>query len=101
MILAVARRNRQIVDAGNTQPHQSLVVEFPILVTVGTIVLAAIVMPLVRKPHSDAITGKRPRFLDESVVELASPLAREKRDDLAASLEKLRAVAPTTIFRVC
>jgi hypothetical protein len=43
---------------------------------------------------------KSPDFLDQAVVELAVPLARQERLDGRAALQKLRAIAPTTVRRV-
>src|SRR5262252_9849726 len=40
------------------------------------------------------------RFLDQTIVEFAGPLAGEKGDDLPASVEELRAVSPARVERV-
>src|SRR5262249_59750627 len=49
--LALVRGDRQVVDAGDAQTHQPLVIELPVLVAVGAEVLAAVVVPFVGAPH--------------------------------------------------
>src|SRR5882672_4063363 len=100
VILAVGSRDRQIVDAGNAHPHQARLVELPVFVAVRTIVLATVVVPFVRETHCDAVPVEGPHLLDEAVVQLPGPLASQERDNLAAPLEELRAVAPATVFRI-
>src|SRR4029077_2048058 len=74
VILPLALRDRQIVDAGDAQAHQAVLVEFPILVAVAAEPIAAVVMPFIGKAHGDAVLAERPDFLDQAVVELALPL---------------------------
>ena len=59
--------------------------------------MIAVVMPFVGEAHGNAIVVKGPNLLDEPVVELAVPLARQERLDGLAALEKLRAVPPAAI----
>src|SRR5262249_52827600 len=84
--LALVRGDRQVVDAGDAETHQPLVVELPVLVAVGSEVLAAVVVPFVGEPHGDAIAGERPELLDQAVVQLAVPFPREELDDGRAAL---------------
>src|SRR5215470_641384 len=93
-ILALGVLDRQIVDACNAHLHQPLLIELPVLVAVGTVVLAAVVVPLVSEAHRDPVAGKRPQLLDQPVIELAGPLAGQERDDFAPALQELGAVAP-------
>ena len=44
---------------------------------------------------------KRPQFLDEPVVQLPGPFAREKSNDFGPSVDELRAVPPSRVDRVC
>src|SRR5690348_4939176 len=81
-------------------PHESELVELPVLVAVGTEPVARIVVPFVGEAHRDAISLAGPDFLDEPVVELPGPLALQEFDDGRAPGEELRAVAPRTIYRV-
>ena len=57
-------------------------------------------MPFVGEAHGDAVVAKGPDFLDEAVVELAVPLARQECLDRLAALQKLRAVAPAAVGRI-
>lgn len=68
--------NRRIVDAGDAAAHQAVGVEFPVLVAVGAIPMAAVVVPFVGKAHGDAVVAKAPELLDQPVVQLALPFAR-------------------------
>src|SRR5580692_4516314 len=54
-------------------------------------------MRLVGKPHRNAISTERPKLLDQSVFELARPLAREERNNLFTSVYKLSAIAPAAV----
>src|SRR5262249_23073584 len=75
MVLALAVLDRKIIDGGDAQPHQTVLVKLPVLVAVTTEPVTAIVVPLVGEPHGDAVVAERPYLLDQSVVELLIPLA--------------------------
>jgi len=60
--------DRQIVGAGKAPLHEALWVEFPVLVAVAAEPLAGIVASFVGKAHRDAVIGKRPQFLDQTVI---------------------------------
>ena len=77
MVFAVTGIDRQIVDAGDASPHQTLLVKFPVLVAVAAEPVAAVVVPFVSKPHSDAIVPERPDLLDKTIVQLALPFSRQ------------------------
>src|ERR1044072_8036860 len=94
-VLAIRFLDRQIVDAGITPAHQSVVVEFPVLVSVRAKPILRVVVPLICEAHGDAISVEGPQLLDEPVVEFFRPLAFEKPDDLRAAVGKLSAVSPT------
>src|SRR5215813_13346657 len=98
--LAIARGDRQVVDAGEAQPHQALIVELPVLVAVGAEVVTAVVAPLVGEANGDPVAGERPELLDEAIVELAVPFAGEELDDRGPAAEKLGAVPPAAVFAV-
>src|ERR1700722_1608301 len=100
MIFALGLRNRQIVDAGDAQSHQSMLVEFPVFIAVAAKPMTAVVVPLVGKSHGYSVVAKGPEFLDEPIVEFAGPLAREKRLDGIAPLQEFGAVAPTALLRI-
>ena len=79
MVFAAALRDRKIVDAGDAQAHQAMLVELPILVAVAAKPAAAVVVPLIGKAHRDAVLAEGPDFLDQAVVELALPFACQER----------------------
>src|SRR6266403_4349858 len=89
VILALAFRDREVVDAGDTQTHQAMLVEFPVLVAIAAEPMAAVVMPFVGEAHRDAVLAESPDFFDQAVIELALPFARQKRLDGGAALQKL------------
>src|SRR5229473_7345749 len=78
----------------------ALPAELPVLVAVAAEPIAAVVVPFVGEAYGDAILAEGPDFLDQAVVELAVPLARQERLDGRAALQKLRAIAPATVCRV-
>src|SRR6187549_2797818 len=57
-------------------------------------------MPLVGKAHRDAVSVERPEFLDEPVLQLLVPFAREELHDGFASLQELRSIAPNAVRSV-
>src|SRR5262249_18413672 len=97
VIFALAILDRQVVDAGDTSPHQAVVVELPVLVAVAAKPVAGIVVPFICKAHGDPVVAERPHFLNQPIIELAIPFAREKRLDLRAALHELGAVAPDAV----
>src|SRR5262245_40041019 len=97
VIFALAILDRQIVDAGDAPPHQAVVVELPVLVAVAAKPVAGIVVPFICKAYGDTVVAERPHFLNQPIVELAIPFAREKRLDPLAALNELGAVAPDAV----
>ena len=85
-ILALALLDREVVDTGDAQPHQAVLVEFPVLVAVAAEPIVAVVMPFIGEADDDAVLVEDPDFLDQAVVELAAPLARQKCFDGCAAL---------------
>src|SRR6266436_7698032 len=90
VIFAFAILDRQVVDAGDPPSHQALFVELPILVAIATKPVATIIMPFVSEPYSDAVVAEGPDFLDQPVVQLPVPLARQEGLYSSAALKKLR-----------
>ncbi len=89
-----------IVDAGFAPAHQALLVELPVLVTVGTEPVSGIVMPFVLETHRDPVIGEGPQFLDQPVLMLLGPFSAEELDDRGAALKKLGAISPDAVFGV-
>src|SRR5215831_18967399 len=100
MIFSVGFHNRQVIDARNPAAHKAVLVKLPILIAVGAIPVAGIVMPLVGEAHRDPIATKRPKLLDETIVQLLIPLAGEELDNGIAPGKKLRAVSPNAVRRI-
>ncbi len=88
MVFAFALADRQIIDAGDAQAHQPILVEFPILVAIAAEPVTAVVVPFIREACGDAVVAKRPEFLDQPVVELAAPLARQKLLDRVTAVQE-------------
>ena len=65
---AVFRRDRHVVDACFPAAHQSIVIEFPLLVAVRTKPMAGTVAPLILEANTDAVFMERPKLLDEPVI---------------------------------
>src|SRR5580692_2800774 len=97
VIFALALRHRQIVDAGDSQPHEAALVELPVFIAVAAKPMAAVVVPLIGKPHGYPVLAKSPNFLDEPVVEFARPLSREKCLDVVAALQEVVVIALTAV----
>jgi hypothetical protein len=55
VVFAVALSDQQIIDAGDAQTHQAMLVEFPVLVAVAAEPVAAVVMPFIGKAYGDAV----------------------------------------------
>src|SRR5258705_3957393 len=89
-----------IIDAGLAPPHQAVFVELPLLVAVGAMPLPGLVVPFILETHSDAVLVERPEILDQAVVVLPSPFAREKLNDRLAPLEEFGAVTPAAILGI-
>src|SRR3954465_12060181 len=100
VILALALLDRKIVDAGDPQPHQSVFVELPVLVSIAAEPVPAVVVPFIGKSHRNAVLAKGPDLLDQTIVELAAPLARQERFDGLAAMQKLGAIAPPAVDRI-
>src|SRR5215471_3040340 len=99
-VFALAFFDGEVVDARNAHAHQAFLVEFPVLVAVTAVPEAAVVVPFVREAHGDPVLAESPHFFDQAIVELAIPLARQKRFDRFATLKKIGAIAPATVDRV-
>src|SRR5262249_48144554 len=94
MEAAIFLGDGDVVDRGFTARHQAVLVELPLFVAVGAVPLAARVVPFVLEAHRDAVVVKGPEVLDQAVVELLLPFAREKGDNRLAALKYFRAIAP-------
>src|SRR3954463_12214298 len=94
VIFALAIFDRQVVDAGDPPSHQALFVELPILVAIAAKPVSRIVVPFICKAHGYPVVAKGPDFLDQPILELASPLAYEECLDGIAPTDEFSAVPP-------
>ena len=101
MVFAIAYLDGKVVDTGDTQPHETVLVELPVLVAITTEPVTTVVVPLVGEAHGDPVLAKGPDFLDQAIVELTVPLVRQKCLDGLTALKELGAIAPSAVRRVC
>jgi hypothetical protein len=71
VVAALAVSDWKIVDAGNTQPHQAVLGEFPILVAIAAEPVPAGVLLLIGETNRDAVLPDSPDLLNEPVVKLS------------------------------
>ena len=70
-----------LIDAGNAAAHQAVGIEFPVLVAVGAVPVAAVIPVFVSKADRDAVAAMRPELLDQPVIQFASPFAAQESLD--------------------
>ena len=97
MILSFTLFDWKVIDAGDAQVHRPVLIELPILVAIAAKPIATIVVPFIGEANRDSVLAKRPNLLDQAVVKLAIPLARQKCFDFRSTPDKLRAIAPATV----
>src|SRR6516165_3372961 len=97
VIFPLAILDRQVVDAGDAPPHEAVRVELPVLVAIAAKPVAGIVVPFICKAHSDPVVAECPHLLNQPIVQLAIPFAREKRLNLLATMNEFRTVAPDAV----
>src|SRR5579863_4854132 len=68
VVFPLAFLDRQVVDAGDAQPHQAVRVEFPVLVAVAAKPVAAVVVTFIGEADGNPVVAEGPDFLDEPVV---------------------------------
>src|ERR1700689_3860216 len=88
MIKAVLLLDRQIVDARGAHPHQTVLVELPVLIAVAAEPASRIRAPFGGEGNGDPVLMKGPEFLDQPIVELAVPFASQKRLDRGPALKE-------------
>ena len=101
MVFALVLADRQVVDAGDAQPHQPVRVELPVLVAVAAEPVAAVVVPFIGEADGDPVLAKRPQFLDQTIVQFLGPFALQEGDDFGSAIDELRPVAPAGLAGPC
>ena len=92
--------DRQIVDAGKARTHVTGLGELPVFIAIGAKPRSAVVAPFVGESHGDAMVGKGPEFLDESIVEFRLPFPVKEGPYLISSHRKFGAVTPDRVAGV-
>src|SRR5216684_4931609 len=100
VVFAIGFLDRGVIDAGDSQPHQAMLVKFPVFVAVAAEPVAAVVVRFVGESHRDAILVEGPNLLDQAVIELAVPFTPQERLDRLAPFDELRAVPPAACGRI-
>src|SRR5215471_12034504 len=100
VIFAIRFQNRTIIDGRMPYCHEPVVIEFPVLIAVRAIPVTRIIVPFISEAYRDAVSSKRPEFLDESIVQFLCPLARKKSDDFVSPANELRSISPARVDRV-
>jgi hypothetical protein len=54
----------QVIDAGDAQMHQPVLIELPVLVAIAAEPIAAIVVPFVGEANRDSVLVERPNLFD-------------------------------------
>jgi hypothetical protein len=98
--LALVFLDGVIVDGSDAPCHEPRAVELPVLVAVGPEPVAAVVVPFVGEAHRNPVAVMRPHFLDETVIQLFRPLARQKRDNGVSARQELIPISPDAVRRV-
>ncbi len=98
--LAVGFLDREIVDGGVAMMHDAVLIELPVLVSVGAVPVAGVIVTLVGEANGDACAVEGPQLFDEAIVEFALPLSCEEGDDVRASVDELGAISPLAVYRV-
>src|ERR1700674_5437378 len=94
VILALHLLDRHIVDGSKPQAHQPVLIELPILISIGAKPIPGVIVPFIGKAHGDTVSLERPKLLDQPIIQLLRPFASEKRDDFLPSVHEFRAVSP-------
>src|SRR5260370_42625279 len=97
VVLALRLLDWQIVDGSKPQAHQPVLIELPILIAIRAEPIPGVIVPFVGKAHGDTVSFERPKFFDQSIVQLFRPFASEKRDGFLPSVRKFRSVSPASV----
>src|ERR1044072_6136421 len=93
MIFPLRVLDWQVVNGCKPESHQTVVIEFPVLIAVGAEPISAIIVPFVSEPHSDAVFVESPKLFDQPVVEFFGPLPFQKLNDLGPTRWEFGAVS--------
>src|SRR2546430_9381887 len=94
VILAFRIPDRQVIDGGKAESHQAVLLELPVLVSVGAEPIPRVVMALIGKADGNTIAFKCPQFFNQAVIQLSVPLAGKESHDLFPSIHKFPPISP-------
>src|SRR4030095_14732295 len=77
-----------------------MLVELPVLIAVAAEPAAAVIVPFIGETDGNTVFVVAPQLLDQSIVELALPLAHEKCLNGRAALQELGTIAPAAVLRI-
>src|SRR5262245_15543272 len=83
-----------------TRCHQTVFIELPVLIAVGSKPVSRIVVTFISEANGDPIVLERPQFLYQPVFEFPRPFASKKGDNLLPADEEFGPVAPPALFAV-
>ena len=89
--------NGQVVNAGYSPSHKTILIKLPVLVSVRPEPVAAVVVPFIRKADGNPIFMKGPQFLGQSILQLSIPFPRQELHNRLSPRDKLRPVAPHAV----
>jgi hypothetical protein len=98
--LPIACLNHNIINTGFSAPHETVVIEFPLLVAMSAKPVSGIVMPFILESDRDSVFVECPQFFYQAVVEFFSPFALLELDDRGTPVKEFGAVAPLAIYRI-
>src|SRR5258708_9828339 len=91
VIFALRLLDWQIVDASEPRAHESVLIELPIFIAIGSKPIAGVIVTFIGKAHCDTVSLERPKLFDQPIIHLSSPFAYEKRGDLLPPVHEFRA----------
>lgn len=62
----------EVVNRGVPAVHDALVIEFPVLVAIGTVPLPRIIPPFVLETDGNSISGKHPKLFDAELPRICT-----------------------------
>jgi hypothetical protein len=100
VVFPLGLADRGVINAGDAEAHETVLVKFPILIAIGAEPVSGIIVPFVGKSHGDTIFAEGPKLLDQAIAQFLVPFAGQELHDRVASLQKFRAIAPYAVRRV-
>jgi hypothetical protein len=100
MKLAVFFIDWYIVDRCMTLSHKAISIKFPIFVSMRAEPFSGLVMILVTVTNGDAVVGKGPQLLDQTIVKLSFPFSTQEIANFPSAFDKVGSIPPDGVFCV-